>query len=190
MTFDENAWWGDCANTYHEEQKQLVYAARMGLSADWTGAHPPSFDLQERSVLDIGGGPVSLLLKCVNLGSCAVLDPGEFPSWIWERYDAHDIDCMRLPAEDLNPQRRSRDEVWIYNVLQHVEDPELVIEKAMAIGDTIRIFEWVDIEPYEGHPHKLTEADLDAWLGAPGFVTELNESGCVGRAYYGVFSTP
>jgi hypothetical protein len=69
----------------------------------------------------------------------------------------------------------------------HVEDPKKIIENAHVLAKTIRIFEWVDIQPYDGHPQTLTKAGLEESLGAPGFVAELNESGCVGRAFYGVF---
>lgn len=183
--FDETAWWSDCANTWHEEQKQFVYAARMGLRADWRGAHPPTFDLQGRSVIDIGGGPVSLLLKCVNRGRAVVADPGQFPDWVIQRYEHCIIEYWRTNGEDIAGY--TFDEAWIYNTLQHVIDPEQVIRVARELASTVRIFEWINIEPYPGHPHKLTKDSLDTWLGASGFVVNLNESGAVGLAYYGVF---
>jgi len=62
----EFGWWGNCVNTYGEETKQLLYAARMGLTAFHDGKSPFNFDLGGASVLDIGGGPSSLLLKCTN----------------------------------------------------------------------------------------------------------------------------
>jgi hypothetical protein len=44
------AYWGDCTNTFDEEQKHYVYARYMGL-----GRKHYSFDAQGRRVLDIGG---------------------------------------------------------------------------------------------------------------------------------------
>ena len=184
--FDETAWWGSCANTFHEETKQLIYAARMGLLARWNGAHPPTFNIGGRSVIDIGGGPVSLLLKCVNFPWATVVDPGKWPDWVIARYTAAGIGYRQEEAEELSVI--SADEAWIYNCLTHVRDPEKIIASARKCAKTIRIFEWVDNEPYPGHPHKLTKSGLEKWLGAAGFVTELNESGCVGRAFYGVFA--
>lgn len=186
-SFDEVAWWQDCANTWHEEQKQFVYAKRMGLQANWGGAHPPTYDIGGASVLDIGGGPVSLLLKCENLGYCVVCDPGRFPAWVNARYREHGIEHWTTGGEGLS-DGHDFDEAWIYNTLQHVFDPALVIERARDSARTIRIFEWIDIAPYPGHPHELTQERLDFWLGATGFTVSLNESGAVGRAYYGVFS--
>lgn len=186
--FDEDAWWGSCASTFHEEQKQLAYAKRMGLRADWGGAHPPTFDLAGASVIDIGGGPVSLLLKCVNRGGCAVVDPGRFPSWVTQRYEACGIMFWNGKGEEMDVEGMARfDEAWIYNTLQHVEDPEKVIANARAVSDIIRIFEWIDIPPYPGHPHLLTEAFLNRCCDTMGFVSQISETGAVGRAYYNAF---
>jgi len=64
----------------------------------------------------------------------------------------------------------------------------VVIAKAREYATTVRIFEWLDIEPYPGHPHKLDKETLDEWLGAPGFSAHIDQSGAVGHAYYGVFA--
>lgn len=190
-SFDELEWWGDCANTFHEEQKQLVYAARMGLRADWNGAHPPTFDLENRAVLDIGGGPVSLLLKCVNLGACCdVLDPAAFPSWVADRYTAHHVTLHQERGENADAMpAASHDECWLYNVLQHADDPAKVIENARCWASVVRVFDWVGVDPYPGHPHRLEREQLDRWLGGSGFVARVDEAGAVGLAYYGVFSS-
>jgi hypothetical protein len=183
--FDETAWWGDCANTWHEEQKQMVAAQRMGLLADWNAGHPPTYRLGNRSVLDIGGGPVSLLLKCAERGRSEVVDPGRFPSWVTARYKHCGIRFTRMEAERF--EREPFDEVWCYNVLQHVRDPALVIEVARRHAPVIRIFEWIDLPAYEGHPHMLTQEFLDQHLRGTGFTAKLDDQGSCGRAYYGVF---
>lgn len=187
VAFEEGAWWGACGNTFHEEQKQLVYAKRMGLLAEWGGAHPPSFDVGGRSVIDIGGGPVSLLLKCVNLGEALVVDPGEYPPWVTARYAACRIEYKRGRAEEI-PSNLNFDEAWIYNVLQHVDDPPEVVARARAVARTVRIFEWVNVPAYPGHPHELRASDLDRWFEGKGFATQVDQDGAVGDAYYGVFA--
>ena len=48
------------------------------------------------------------------------------------------------------------DEAWIYNCLQHVLNPTQILENAMKVANVVRIFEWVNIDPYEGHLHRLT----------------------------------
>ena len=52
----------------------------------------------------------------------------------------------------------------------------------------LRIFEWIDIPAYEGHPHVLTKEKLDEWIDGDGYTVHLDTDGAVGRAYYGVFA--
>jgi hypothetical protein len=188
MSFDEANWWGTCGSTFHEEQKQLVYAPRMGLRPNWSCAHPPEFDLMDRSVVDIGGGPASLLIKCINKGRAVVADPSTFPEWVTARYEACGIEYWRMEGESPSLSGYTFDEAWIYNVLQHVVDPEKVISNARGVASMLRIFEWIDIPAYEGHPHVLTKEKLDEWIDGDGYTVQLNTDGAVGRAYYGVFA--
>lgn len=185
----ESDWWGNCANTYWEETKQIVYASKMGLIAQSFYGKYPIFDMQNKTVLDIGGGPVSMLLKTQKLQKGVVVDPCKYPEWVAKRYELANIDYIVAPAEDIGLRLKLPvfDEVWIYNVLQHTINPELIIKNALQVAKIIRIFEWVDTEVTIGHPHVLTEAKLNGWLGGEGRVEELDESGCRGKAYYGVF---
>ena len=117
-----------------------------------------------------------------------VVDPATWPEWVASRYEACGIALVTCSFEDMGPYASPRfDEAWIYNVLQHVNDPALVITNARAVAHKIRVFDWIEVDPYPGHPHRLEKKQLDDWLGAPGFVAQINENGAVGRAYYGVF---
>ena len=180
----ELGWWGDCVNTYGEETKQLLYAARMGLTTFHNGKSPFNFDLGGVSVLDIGGGPSSLLLKCTNVKG-KVIDPLRLPMWVLARYDSAGIDFERRRGEDL--AEYGWGECWIYNVLQHAQDPALIIRNARKAARLIRLFEWIDMPINAGHPHILTETQLNEWLGGDGKVERLAECECYGLAYYGVF---
>lgn len=182
----EKDWWGDCTNSYTEETKQITYAKKMGLKTDWDYGHYPVITLPPIRILDIGGGPVSMLLKCKGFKYGKVVDPCEYPTWIDERYKIKNITYDRIKGEDI-PTAITYDEVWIYNVLQHVDSPEEIIKRARKVSKLIRIFEWIDMPPVEGHPHTLTEEKLNEWLGGSGQVEELNENHCVGKSYYGIF---
>lgn len=181
----EADWWGNCLNTYGEEHKQLVYARKMGLELSPTPKTRYSFDLKGISVLDIGGGPVSLLLKCRNRGKCIVVDPLPIPEWAILRYEAADIVFSPLPAEVLD--EKDFDEVWIYNVLEHTQDPRKIIQNAKRAGKLIRVFQWLDTHIVPGHIHTITEEQMNEWLGGEGRVEVLNQNECRGKAYYGVF---
>lgn len=179
----EKSFWGDCCNTYSEETKQYVYARLMGLTQVHT-----SIDVEGKKILDIGGGPVSLLLKTYNLRAGKVVDPLDYPEWTKHRYAARGVEVVVGKGEDID--ETGWDEVWIYNCLQHTEDPGKIIRNAKKAAGTLRIFEWIDIPAHEGHPHELTEESLNGWICAreqKGFTTYLSENGCFGKAYYGTF---
>jgi hypothetical protein len=205
----ERDWWGNCVNTFGEEAKQLTYAQLMGLTnvPDPTTSHWPQYDLVGLNVLDLGGGPASMLLKTVDPGRLTVVDPCPYPPWVAARYTEAGIEYFQEPAETFvstptrgrnNVELYDYDEVWIYNVLQHVEDPAACIATARRHAPTLRIFDWVNTPPSLGHPHTLTKASLDEWIGAPpgahsdaiadGTVRHVAENGAIGFAYCGVFS--
>ena len=184
----EKDWWASCANTFGEEQKQTVYAKKMGLKVYDDGNSPFCIDKTGLAILDIGGGPVSMLLKTkANLR--VAIDPCDYPEWVKQRYEECGIKYSREKGEDI-PQDFDKkfDEVWIYNCLQHVDNPQKIIDNAKRVGKLIRMFEWIGHETNAMHPHKLMWPQLDEWLGGKGKVENINELGCVGEAYYGTFN--
>lgn len=182
----ERDWWSNCQNTFGEEAKQLLYAQRMGLTTFHDGKSPYNFDMEGKSVLDVGGGPCSLLLKCHNVNG-VVIDPCDYPKWIKERYKLAGIEYEKIKGENLNTKEKF-DLVFIYNVLQHVDKPDIIIKKAKRVCKEIRLFEWINTGISEGHPHELTEKQLNKWLGGKGKVEEIKGSNtCWGTAYYGIF---
>lgn len=188
----ESKWHDSCVNSLNEELKQLVYARKMGIRFTNDGKTPYNIDLHGQSVIDVGGGAYSLLLKCVNFKTGAVVEPLHHPKWVLDRYNIHGIDFINEPAETglagkPIPDDMKFDEAWIYNCLQHVQDPELIIKNVKNMVKLIRIFEWIDLPVCPGHIHELKEDKLNTWLGGEGKVEILNESGCNGKAYYGVF---
>ena len=177
----EKQYWGDCCNTFDEDQKHYVYARLMGLQREHY-----SFNVNNKRILDIGGGPSSMLLKTTNLKQGKVVDPIEYPFWTKVRYAYKNIDVQVAPGEDIIDT--GWDEVWIYNCMQHAIDPAKIINNAKKAAPVLRIFEWIDVPAHDGHPHELTESNLNEWIGSKGRVVQLAESGCFGKAYYGVFT--
>ncbi len=178
----EKTYWGNCCNTFDEDQKQFVYGRLMGLCQTHY-----SFDVGGKKILDIGGGPSSLLLKTTNLLEGKVVDPIDYPQWTRDRYAAKGITVSVSLGETVD--ETGWDEVWMYNCLQHTVDPHKIIQNALRAAPVFRIFEWIDIPAHDGHPHELTEDSLNKWVGQTGSVTTLAQSGCYGKAYYGVFQT-
>lgn len=187
----ERDWWGDCLNTAGEEAKQLSYARRMRLEFVPYLDKCWSIDAQGKQIIDIGGGPVSLLLKTHNRHErCVVVDPCEYPDWVSARYAEGNIFMSRETGEGLKAS--GYDEVWIYNCLQHTEDPKKIIENARKAAPVLRIFEWVNTGTSLGHPHDLKPELLNEWIGGYGTTEYINETNngrdyAVGECYYGVF---
>lgn len=181
----EKEYWGNCANTFDEEQKHYIYAKYMGLPIEHY-----SFNAKGKKIIDIGGGPASMLLKCKNLKSGLVVDPIDYPDWTKARYKDHNIECLVGRGEDLKED--GWDEAWIYNCLQHTDDPSLIIRNAFNAADTVRIFEWINIPAHEGHPHELTENFFkECFFGTVNYgygTVKLAEQGCYGEAFYGIFT--
>lgn len=180
----EQRWWGDCKDTFWEEEKQKTYLRHMGLTIEGSEVIVPG-NLAPR-IIDIGGGPVSALLKTRGLVEGKVYDPSTYPDWTVQRYKDHKIEYIKIPGEDLN--QIGWDEVWIYNCLQHVQDPEKIIQNAKRAAKKLRIFEWIELPVMVGHPQALNREDLERWIGQKGEVKDIAEGGATGRAFYGEFN--
>ena len=183
----EQNWWGYCFNTLFEEEKQLIYANKMGLELLGNEKTPYVFDLQGKSILDVGGGAVSLLLKCINHKGSVVVDPLPMPKWVVERYTLAGIKFLNFPAEQMRFDKNAFDEAWIYNCLQHTESPKRIVQNTRYAAKITRVFEWLDTPISDGHIHSLTEEDMNVWFGGYGRVEVMNKRPCIGKAYYGVF---
>lgn len=189
----EKEWWGDCLNTYGEEEKQLVYARRMGLRFTHNGKTPYNLDVMGRKIADFGGGVCSLICKSSNFSvGSVVIDPilENAPGWVTQRYIDNGIIPLGVKAEDFDQAQHEPMgfyESWIYNCLQHTDDPKQIIDNAKLCSKIVRIFEWIDTKVNVGHPHSLTEENLNSWLGGEGKVEVLNLPTLKGKCYYGVF---
>jgi hypothetical protein len=183
----EMSFWVDCTRSYGEEVKQQLYMRYMGVPEVVTWRSPVNYDFGGRSVIDIGGGPCSVLLKGENLKPrSVVVDPGDYPDWVLMRYSQAGIIWLKIEGEDLELDAGANfDLALIYNCLQHCRSPEKIVVNALeASRGKLKIFEWVDIPPHPGHPHCLRASDLERWTGQKGEVVSLHgEYGCSGRAW-------
>lgn len=182
----ESDWWGKCLVTFWEETKQLEYAGLMGIPAIVKEGQYPFFQFNAKTILDIGGGPVSMLLKSDSPGEFTVIDPCDYPVWTMERYKDAGITFIKQKGEDMDTTKKY-DLTLIYNVLQHTDNPELIIQNARKVSKEIRIFEWVNTAITPGHPHTFTKPQLDSWLGGEGKSGQINKNGCHGEFYAGIF---
>jgi hypothetical protein len=141
------------------------------------------------SIIDIGSGPFSILQR-VSVKSGTALDPIDFGP-LEAGYHRCGIRRLIKRAEDLSEADGHWDEAWIYNCLQHVENPEAVLDATRVVADLVRIFEWVNLEPYPGHLHKLTPERLrngfQTWKAHLECTGKLNSSGLCGEFFVGIW---
>lgn len=111
-----------------ELKRQDTYARLVGM--------PESLDFGSKTILDVGCGPISILKRSRH-GKSVGVDPGSIG-------DAKEFEFVRC-----NPEEMSFDivfdEVWLFNCLQHIDNPAIVLQKAAKFGNEIRIFEWTNI---------------------------------------------
>lgn len=187
----EKNWWRTCHNTMIEDLKQLSHTKRMGLTL--LQADSLWIDCHGKRILDVGGGVTSLLLKCVNFKEAVIIDPILMPKWVEMRYKSANIKVIHDRAENMLKHfdgQEPFDEAWIYNCLQHTQDPVAILEATKKSAKLIRIHEWVGVHGNEGHPQTLEPKELNEILGGFGEVTMLMERFMSGKAYYGKFPTP
>lgn len=170
----EVAFWGSCANTFAEEELQLVAAERMGLEVDRDRG-----TIQTAGVIaDVGGGPISLLLKASGWERAIIVDPGGYPTWTTMRYDASGIEVVRRTGEAwLRQPTAWPSEIWIYNTLQHVIGPQELLAGAVRLAPIVRLFEWVGFPRNDCHLWTLDAKELERWARRAADDVELLEHG-------------
>ena len=144
QTFERN-WWTTYTVGHPDEIRKNNIEARFMMVDN---------GLPGKSVLDIGCGPLSLLQR-IKVGTGTALDPCHYGD-LEKEYEKNGIRRLYKKGEDLSEADGTFDEAWIYNCLQHVLNPTQILENAMKVASIVRIFEWTNLDPYEGHLHKLT----------------------------------
>lgn len=114
-------------------------------------------DLKDKKILESGGGCHPALSVCSGLERAVNVEPlyDKFPEDIKEALNSANIECLSIGFEDYEEESEF-DEVWFFNVLQHVRDPFLQIENAKKIANVIRVFEPIDTAINNEHPHSFS----------------------------------
>jgi hypothetical protein len=123
---------------------------------DHFGINPES-DLTNKKILESGGGCYPAVYFCGGLKKSVNVEPlyDKFPDNIKETLTNVNVECLPIGFEDYKGKSKF-DEVWFFNVLQHVRDPFLQIKNAKKIANVIRVFEPIDTQINNEHPHSFT----------------------------------
>lgn len=118
-------------------------------------------DQTGKTIIEIGCADVPALYYCKGFARGIVVEP--MPSDILielARCTDPFLQIVTLPAEHFDfPEC---DEIWLFNVLQHVIDPDVIINKAKAAAKVIRFFEPINDHIDVCHLHSFT---LDYFKG-------------------------
>jgi hypothetical protein len=119
-------------------------------------------DLKQKSIAEIGCARISSLFFCNNYSKSYVIEPTHYPE-ADKYYEGKDIVKIYERAEVCKFPKV--DEVWMFNLLQHVQNPDLLIEKCKQNSKVIRFFEPIDYEINEQHPFKFSFDDFKNYFG-------------------------
>ncbi len=116
----------------------------------------PEKDLVDKKILESGGGCHPSVYFCKGLKKAVNVEPlfDKFPDNIKNKLNSAGIETLSVAFEDYKG-RTKFDEVWFFNVLQHVRDPLLQIENAKRIASVVRVFEPIDTAINNEHPHSF-----------------------------------
>lgn len=104
-----------------------------------------------KTIVEIGCGPSPVTSACVNVNA-VLIEPLDY---------VLNAARIRQTAEDAE---FSGDEAWLFNVLQHVRDPELIVQKCKQMP-VVRFFEPIDYPVSLCHPHSFSLQDFQRWFG-------------------------
>lgn len=145
-------------------------------------------NLDGKSVIEIGPGRISALLFCENFSKSYIIEPTEYDG-IDHLYENPNLEIIKKTAEDWEFEKV--DEVWLFNLLQHVQDPDLLIQKCKENSKVIRYFEPIDCPINNEHPFSFNREDFINYFGdSVKIYNSIGEPGFHGATCaYGVFHT-
>jgi hypothetical protein len=114
-------------------------------------------DLKCKKVAEVGPADFPALMICDNIGQSFIVEP--MTSEILESFN---IPVVQSFAEETDFS--DCDEVWLLNVLQHVQDPYKIVENAKK-AKVVRFFEPVNYGVDECHLWNLTMEMFKEWFG-------------------------
>lgn len=145
-------------------------------------------DLKGKSVIEIGPGRISSLLFCENYSDSYIIEPTEYEG-IEHLYSDPKLHIIKKTAEEWDFEKV--DEVWLFNLLQHVQDPDLLISKCKKNSTIIRFFEPLDLPTDNEHPFTFNLNDFNEYFGeSVKIYKSIGEPGFHGAdCVYGVYHT-
>lgn len=169
------------------EKNKAIEHYRRAYSFNFNYCGIDANDLHGKDIIEIGCADVPALYFCNNFVG-GIVEPMR-SNILSELCEEKGMSLIKCALEEMYPI--PQDEAWIFNVMQHVIDPELFILKLKQFGKTIRFFEPIKTGITSYHPHSFDVDDFTRWFGdavqlydrddIPGFHN--------GPCCYGIYST-
>lgn len=149
---------------FHKKPKEVAlaeYSDAYSQYFKWLGMDQ---DLKGKSIIEIGCADIPALYFCENINQqSTIVEP--MPSSILDELSQEiGVNLIKDCAENLDLEFEYS-EVWLFNVLQHVLDPDKLVENCKKWAKVVRFFEPVDQEISDCHPHAPTQEDFKRWFG-------------------------
>tara|TARA_Y100001973_G_scaffold94019_1_gene145549 strand:- start:1002 stop:2234 length:1233 start_codon:yes stop_codon:yes gene_type:complete len=131
-------------------------------------------DFVGKVVLESGGGKFPAISFVKGLERAINVEPlyDKLSDFDKNYQEEKNIEVIVAPFEDIDCEEGTVvDEVWFFNVLQHVKSPGLQIEKAKSMAKTIRLFEPILTPVNNEHPWSFTLEWFEEYF--PGLVKEF-----------------
>ena len=142
-------------------------------------------DISGKKILEVGCGPYPLA-TFAGASKVVGVEPlyDNFTNEMKKYWEENNVTPFTKPFEDWESDEKF-DEVWFINFLQHTLDPELCLEKSKKVAKKVRVFEPINTEINECHPHSLTMdlfkkhfPNTDIKLYAGGTITIFHLADC------------
>ena len=162
----EAGWYFEYINKYEHEEDWHNKPGHMIMTAAGHSIFKKELDIgldqTNKTILDIGGGPHSILLDCNDFTEGVIVDPIDYRQTfegLEEVFGKCNIDFVPTEMENYDSKGKTFDEIWCYNVLPHADDEKEFFDsllKCCKPGTIIKITEPINLLPYEGHPLYVT----------------------------------
>lgn len=145
-------------------------------------------NLQGKSIMEIGPGDFPAIMYCHNYMLSYIIEPMPSAHLHTLLPSFKSVILIKKAFEEIKPYYEV-DEIWLLNVMQHIIDPELFINRCKAMAKVIRFFEPINEPITVYHPHTYTKEDFERWFGEVkiynGDMPDFHTATCA----YGIYKT-
>jgi hypothetical protein len=112
---------------------------------------------KDKTIVEVGPAFYPALLE-IETKKSIVVEPlfDKFDETIKLKWKNKNIVCYSTLLEQVTSEHIECDEIWIFNVMQHIMEPDLFLQKSIDCSKIIRIFEPINWPTNTAHPHSYS----------------------------------